>query len=61
MHKGIHNNKKHLKFNPNDIKKKPEEQKEKQDSNSKDYDTIRKLVNDTHKPMKNTTYLIYKI
>ena len=61
MHKGIHNNKQHLKFNPIDIKKKPEEQKEKQYSNSKDYDSIRKLVNETHKPMKNKYYLIYKI
>ena len=61
MHKGIHNNKQRLKFNPIDIKKKPEEQKEKQYSNSKDYDSIRKVVNETHKPMKNKYYLIYKI
>ena len=52
MYKGIHNNNTNLKFNPIDIKKKPEEEKEKQDTNSKDYVTIRKLVKGTYKPMK---------
>ena len=44
MYKGfvIHSN--DLKFNPIELKKKPEEEKDKQDTNSKDYETIRKLV-----------------
>ena len=46
-------NKSDLKFNPIDIKKNPEEYNEKQDTNSKDYETIRKLVKGTYKPMKN--------
>ena len=53
MYKGMHNNSNDLKFNPIDIKKKPEEEKDKQETNSKDYDTIGKLVKGTIKPMKN--------
>ena len=52
MYNWIHNNNNDLKFNPIDIKKKPEEEKEKQDTNSKDYETIRKLVKGTNTPMK---------
>ena len=55
MFKWIHNiSNKDLTLNPIDIKKKPEEEKEKQDTNSKDYETIRKLVKGTNKPMKKT-------
>ena len=50
MYKGIHNNS-DLKFNPIDIKMKPEREKENQDTNSKDYETIRKLVKGTDEPM----------
>ena len=59
MYKGltIHNN--DVKFNPIEHKKKPEEEKGKQDTNSKDYETIRKLVNGTNplgvKPTKKNT------
>ena len=53
MYKGfvIHSN--DLKFNPTELKKKPEEEKDKQETNSKDYETIRKLVKGTDKPTKN--------
>ena len=44
MYKGSHIHSNDLKFNPNELKKKPEEEKEKQRTNSKDYETIRKLV-----------------
>ena len=52
MYAEIHNNSDDLKFNRIDIKKKPEEEKDKQETNSKDYETLRKLVNGTIKPMK---------
>ena len=39
MYNGLHKN--DLKFNPIDIKKKPGEEKEKQDTNSNDYETIK--------------------
>jgi len=50
MYKGfvIHSN--DLKFNPTELKKKPEEEKDKHDTNSKDYETIRKLVKATNTP-----------
>ena len=51
MYKGIHNNSSDLKFNPTDIKKRPEEEKEKQDTKSKDYETIRQLVKGPDKRM----------
>ena len=47
----IHSN--DLKFNPTELKKKPEEEKEKPETNSKDYDTIRKILKGTDKPTKN--------
>ena len=52
MYKGfvIHNN--NVNFNPTEHKKKPEEERDKQATNSKDYETIRKLVKGTNKPMK---------
>ena len=52
MYKGfvIHNN--DLKFNPTELKKKPEEEKDKHDTNNKDYETIRKLVKATNTPTK---------
>ena len=61
MYKGIHNNRHDLKFNPIDIKKKPEEKKDAQETNSKDYETISKLVKSmgTNKPM--LKYLRYNI
>ena len=46
----IHNN--DLKFNPTEHKKKPEENKDKQEAKIKDYGTIRKLVKGTDKPTK---------
>ena len=52
MYKGIHNNSE-LNINPIDIKMKQEEQKEKQDTNSKGYETIRRQVRGTNKPIKN--------
>ena len=57
MYKGIHNNSGDLKFNPIDIKKKPEEEKEQQDTNSNDDETIRKLMKGTYTRMKNKYYL----
>ena len=61
MYKGfvIHSN--DLKFNPIELKKKPEEEKGMQETNSKDYETIRKLVKATNTPMKNKSYLKYNI
>ena len=63
MHKGfvIHSN--DLKFNPTEHKKKSEEEKDKQETNSKAYETIRKLVKSmgTNKPTKNNKYLRYNI
>ena len=41
----IHSN--NLKYNPTELKKTPEEEKEKQETNSKDYETIRQLVKGT--------------
>ena len=62
MYKDIHNdNTNDSNINPIDIKKKPEEEKEFQDTNSNDYETIRKLVKGTHKPMNSTSYLRYNI
>ena len=58
MYTWIHNNN-DLKFNPIAIKKKPEEEKEKKDTNSKACEKIIKLVKGTNKPMKNTKYLRY--
>ena len=54
MYKGfvLHNN--DFKFNPIDIKKKPEEKKAEQDTNSKDCEKIIKLVKGTNKQMKKT-------
>ena len=55
MYKDIHNdNTNDSNINPIDIKKKPEEEKELQDTNSNDYETIRKPGKGTNKPMKNT-------
>ena len=55
MYRGIHNdNNNDLYINPIDIKKKPEEEKEMQYTNSNDYETFRKLEKGTNKPMKNT-------
>ena len=55
MYKGIHNdNTNDSNINPIDIKKKPEEEKELQDTNINDYETIRKPGKGTNKPMKNT-------
>ena len=53
MYRGfvIHSN--DLKFNPTEHKKEPEEEKDKQENNSKDYETTRKLVAGTDKPTKN--------
>jgi hypothetical protein len=42
-----------LKFNPIELKKKPEKKKDKQETNNKDYEPIRKLVKGTDKPTKN--------
>ena len=57
MYKGFTIHKKDLKFNPIEHKKKPEEEKDKQDTNSKDYETIREVVKGTNplgvKPTKN--------
>ena len=53
MYKGNHIHSNDLKFNPTELKKKPEEEKDKQETNSKDYETIRKLVKGTDKPTKN--------
>ena len=41
MYKGNHIRNNHLKFNPTELKKKPEAEKE---ANRKDYEIIRKLV-----------------
>ena len=59
MYTWIHNNNNYLKFNPIDIKMKTEEEKEKEDTNSKDCEKIIRLVKGTNKPMKNTKYLRY--
>ena len=53
MYKGNHIHSNDLKFKPTELKKKPEEEKDMHDTNSKDYDTIRKLVKGTDKPTKN--------
>ena len=62
MYKGfvIHSN--DLKFNPTELKKKPEEEKDKHDTNSKDYETIRKLAKATNTPTKtnNISSIIYQ-
>ena len=52
MYKGNHIHSNDLKFNPTELKKKPEEEKDKHDTNSKDYETIRKLVKATNTPTK---------
>ena len=52
MYKGNHLHSNDLKFNPTELKKKPEEEKDKHDTNSKDYETIRKLVKATNTPTK---------
>ena len=41
-----------LKFHTKDIKEEKEKKKENPDTNSKDYDTIRRLVKDREKPKK---------
>ena len=46
-----------MKFNPTELKKKPEEEQNKQETNNKDYEPIRKLVERTDKPTKNQYYL----
>ena len=55
MYKGNHIQHNDLKFNPTEHKKKPEEEKEKQYTNNKDYETVRKLVQSigTDKPTNN--------
>ena len=53
MYKGFVKHSNDLKFNPIEVKKRPEEDKDKQDTNSKDYETNRKLVKGTDKPTKN--------
>ena len=50
MYKGNHIHSNDLKFNPTKLKKKPEEEKDKQEANCKDYETIRKLVKATNTP-----------
>ena len=47
MYKGFVLHCNDLKFNPTEHKKKPEEEKDKQDTNNKDYETINKLVKGT--------------
>ena len=54
MYKGFVIRSNDLKFNPTELTKKPEEEKDKQETNSKDYDTTSELVNGTDKPTKNT-------
>ena len=41
-----------LKFHTKDIKEEKEKKKENPDTNSKDYDTIRRLVKDREQPKK---------
>ena len=53
MYKGNHIHSNDLKFNPTELKKKPEEEKDNHNTNSKDYETIRKLVQGTDKRTKN--------
>jgi hypothetical protein len=54
MYKGNHIHSNDLKFNPTELKKKPEEDKDKQETNSKDYESVRQLVQSmgTDKPTK---------
>ena len=52
MYKGNHIHSNDMKFNPTELKKKPEEEKDKHDTNSKDYETISKLVKATNTPTK---------
>ena len=47
MYKVNHIHSNDLKFNPTELKKKPEKEKDKQETNNKDYETIRKLVKGT--------------
>ena len=56
----IHNN--DLKFNPTELKKKPEEEKDKQETNSKDHETLRKLMKATNKPKQkhNISSILYQ-
>ena len=61
MYNGIQNNSNELKFNPVDNKQKQDEEKEKQYTNNKEYDTISLQVKGTHKPMKNKLNLRYNI
>ena len=60
MYKGnnIHSN--DLKFNPTELKKKPAEKKDNQETNNKDYETIRKVVKGTDKPTTHISSIIYK-
>ncbi|MFM7986163.1 MAG: hypothetical protein ACKPKO_43310 [Candidatus Fonsibacter sp.] len=52
MHNSFELHEHDLKFHTTDMHEDKEKQKENPDTNSKDYDTIRKLVKDRDKPKK---------